>query len=111
MSELLKDDNIDAVIIATRHDTHAKFTADALRAGKHVFVEKPLALTVEQLDDVIAAKDESSRIVMPGYIPRKRELRIAGRIAADRHIPAAGIAHLKGQRLRRSHPHVPEAKL
>lgn len=79
MSEVLADDAVDAVIIATRHDTHSKFTADALRAGKHVFVEKPLALTVEQLDEVIAAKSESSQIVMPGYNRRFSPLSVAVR--------------------------------
>lgn len=44
-----------AVFIATRHDTHAALTVQALRAGKHVFCEKPLALTHETLEDVIAA--------------------------------------------------------
>ncbi len=50
----------DTVFIATRHDSHAKFVAAALRAGKHVFVEKPLALTEEQLEDVEAAFFEAT---------------------------------------------------
>ena len=41
--------DVDAVLIATRHDTHAAYAARALRAGKHVFVEKPLALDEEEL--------------------------------------------------------------
>jgi len=56
--ELLNDPEIDAIIIATRHNTHAHFAAEALRAGKHVFVEKPLALNKEQLKDVLAAYEE-----------------------------------------------------
>ncbi len=44
VDELLSDERIDAVVIATRHDTHADYVARALQAGKHVFVEKPLAL-------------------------------------------------------------------
>ncbi len=43
---------INTVVIATRHDTHARFTIEALRAGKHVFVEKPLALTHEEIDAI-----------------------------------------------------------
>jgi predicted dehydrogenase len=39
--------DIDVVVIATRHDSHARFVLRALRAGKHVFVEKPLALTAD----------------------------------------------------------------
>ncbi len=75
--ELLADDAIDAVVIATRHDTHAVFTADALRAGKHVFVEKPLALTRDQLDSVIEAQRESGRIVMPGFNRRFSPLSVS----------------------------------
>ena len=44
-----------AVVVATRHDTHADYVCRALRAGKHVFVEKPLALTMAQLGEVARA--------------------------------------------------------
>jgi predicted dehydrogenase/threonine dehydrogenase-like Zn-dependent dehydrogenase len=47
--DLLADPAIDAVLIATRHDSHAHLVCEALRAGKAVFVEKPLAVTAEQL--------------------------------------------------------------
>ncbi|MBI5413548.1 bi-domain-containing oxidoreductase [Candidatus Peregrinibacteria bacterium] len=50
--EVLKDKDIDAVIIATRHDTHAKMTLEALKAGKAVLVEKPLALNKEELSKI-----------------------------------------------------------
>ena len=46
---LLADDEIDAVLIATRHDSHSYMVCEALRAGKAVFVEKPLAVNAEQL--------------------------------------------------------------
>lgn len=49
---------IDTVVIATRHDSHARYVERALRAGKHAFVEKPLAITREQLDDLVACVDE-----------------------------------------------------
>lgn len=65
--EILRDNSVHAVVIATRHDTHAAFAAKALSAGKHVFVEKPLALTPSELQDVIAAQQASGRILMPGY--------------------------------------------
>jgi polar amino acid transport system substrate-binding protein len=51
-SELLSDPNVDSVFILTRHGTHATETAQALRAGKPVFVEKPLAIDREQLDQL-----------------------------------------------------------
>jgi predicted dehydrogenase/threonine dehydrogenase-like Zn-dependent dehydrogenase len=47
--DILADPAVDAVLIATRHHLHAAMVGDALRAGKHVFVEKPLALTEEEL--------------------------------------------------------------
>ncbi|GIO53022.1 oxidoreductase [Paenibacillus sp. SSG-1] len=46
---ILEDPDIDAVLITTRHDTHGPMVLDALMAGKHVFVEKPLALTADEL--------------------------------------------------------------
>jgi predicted dehydrogenase/threonine dehydrogenase-like Zn-dependent dehydrogenase len=49
------DRDINAVVIATRHDSHAALARDALARGKAVFVEKPLALTRDQLADVVAA--------------------------------------------------------
>ena len=55
--EILGDEEIDAVVIATRHSTHAELAAAALRAGKAVFVEKPLALTEAELLEVEAALD------------------------------------------------------
>ena len=51
---ILANPSIDTVAIATRHDSHAALVCRALRAGKHVFVEKPLALNSEQLDDIEA---------------------------------------------------------
>jgi predicted dehydrogenase/threonine dehydrogenase-like Zn-dependent dehydrogenase len=52
---LLADAGTDVVAISTRHDTHAGYVIDALAAGKHVFVEKPLALTHGELDRIAAA--------------------------------------------------------
>ncbi|HUG92003.1 MAG TPA: bi-domain-containing oxidoreductase [Planctomycetaceae bacterium] len=53
--EVIEHPEVDAVVIATRHDTHAEFVCRALEAGKHVFVEKPLAISGEQLERVLAA--------------------------------------------------------
>ncbi len=69
---LFTDPNIDALVISTRHDTHAALTCRALRAGKHVFVEKPLALTLDQICDIEAALGEvqaagKSPILMVGF--------------------------------------------
>ena len=50
--EILQDDAIDLVMICTRHDTHADLVLRSLRSGKHVFVEKPLAVKPEELDAI-----------------------------------------------------------
>lgn len=51
--EILKDSDVDLVMITTRHNLHAGMVNESLKAKKHVFVEKPLALNLEQLSDVI----------------------------------------------------------
>jgi len=55
LGELLKDPAIDAIVIATRHGLHASQAIAALRAGKHVFVEKPLCLTEADLLEIVRA--------------------------------------------------------
>ena len=66
-NSLLENPVIDAVAIATRHNSHAVLAAQALRAGKHVFVEKPLALTQEELDEVKTAHAQSDKHLMVGF--------------------------------------------
>lgn len=64
--EILTDDRIDGVVIATKHSSHAALTSAALRAGKAVFVEKPLALTEMELADVARALPHG-RFLMVGF--------------------------------------------
>jgi predicted dehydrogenase len=64
---VLNDPRVHLVFIATRHDAHAELAIRALQAGKHVFVEKPLALTTEQLDAVAAAAADATGLLMVGY--------------------------------------------
>jgi predicted dehydrogenase/threonine dehydrogenase-like Zn-dependent dehydrogenase len=56
--QILSDNEVDIVIITTKHNSHAKFVTEALRANKHVFVEKPLALNEEQLKQIIDVYNE-----------------------------------------------------
>ena len=65
--EILADDSIDAVVVVTRHASHAQYAAAALRAGKHVFVEKPLALSRDELALVESALAESDRVLAVGF--------------------------------------------
>ncbi|MFF2040597.1 bi-domain-containing oxidoreductase [Kitasatospora sp. NPDC058170] len=59
LDAVLGDPSVDAVFVVTRHSSHAELTRRALLAGKAVFVEKPLALTEEELAGVLAAVEES----------------------------------------------------
>ncbi|HEX7291026.1 MAG TPA: bi-domain-containing oxidoreductase [Conexibacter sp.] len=61
---LLERDDVDLVIVGTRHDTHAEIAAAALRAGMAVFVEKPLGLTRREIDDVWAAGRDNDRLAI-----------------------------------------------
>lgn len=65
--EIAGDALTDCVIIATRHDTHAALATQALEQGKGVFVEKPLALTVDELRKVTRAQREHSGLLMVGF--------------------------------------------
>lgn len=53
--ELLSDPGMNAIMVATRHDSHARYALAALEAGKHAYVEKPLAMTEEQLAPIATA--------------------------------------------------------
>lgn len=57
---LLRDASVGSVVIATQHGSHADLTFKALRRGKHVFVEKPLCLTLEELQSIEKAHSEQS---------------------------------------------------
>ncbi len=70
LAELLNDDRTGAVLIATRHDLHAEMVVAALRAGKHVFVEKPLCIKPDELNAITACVDElgpSCPMLMVGF--------------------------------------------
>jgi predicted dehydrogenase len=60
----VEDPELDLVVIGTRHDTHAEIAAAALRAGRAVFVEKPLGLSREEIDDVWAAGRDNDRLAI-----------------------------------------------
>jgi predicted dehydrogenase/threonine dehydrogenase-like Zn-dependent dehydrogenase len=69
---LFADPQVDALVITTRHNSHARFVLQALDAGKHVFVEKPLCLTLAELDEIEAvharlAAQGTAPLVMVGF--------------------------------------------
>ena len=66
--DILKDRDIEAVVIATSASTHASLAIEALSAGKHVFVEKPLALSLGDGKRVQEAAQKNKRILMVGHL-------------------------------------------
>ena len=66
--ELLADPELDAVVVATPVPTHADLARRALEAGKHVFVEKPLAQSVADAEAVVATAEESGLTLMVGHL-------------------------------------------
>jgi predicted dehydrogenase/threonine dehydrogenase-like Zn-dependent dehydrogenase len=96
---VLEDESLDAIFIVTRHHTHADLVCRALEAGKTVFVEKPLALTREELDRVVEviAKTGNDRLMVgfnrrfaPLLTRMKSEFGPASSSAVTRYLVNAG---------------------
>jgi predicted dehydrogenase len=89
LNELIGDPTVDLVLIGTPHGLHASQVVTALQAGKHVFVEKPLCLKLEELEEIQKALDSSpGRMLMVGF--NRRFAPLARRLAdaiRDRHEP------------------------
>ncbi|MEX2523974.1 MAG: Gfo/Idh/MocA family oxidoreductase [Gammaproteobacteria bacterium] len=93
LEDILAEESIDAVVIATPAETHARLVEQALNAGKHVFVEKPIALEVE---DAIRVRDlaaRAGRVLMVGHLLqyhpvflKLKELVADGTLGRLRHI-------------------------
>lgn len=77
--QLLEDDKIDLVAISTRHNSHAKLIVEALEAGKHVYCEKPLCLSAEELECIKAAYEKADGELFCGlnrrFAPLVRQIR------------------------------------
>lgn len=69
-ADILGDTAVDAVVVATESDSHFEISAACLRAGKHVFVEKPMALKAEQAAELVRLADEHGRVLMVGHLLR-----------------------------------------
>jgi len=67
LSTVFADSSIDALVISTRHNSHASMVVDALKANKHVFVEKPLCLTLGEIASVRDALSQSRGLLMVGF--------------------------------------------
>lgn len=70
MRDLVARDDLDAVFVLNSDEYHAECAIAALNAGKHVLIEKPMCLTEDEADAIIAARDASGRQAMVGYMRR-----------------------------------------
>ncbi|HET8892675.1 MAG TPA: bi-domain-containing oxidoreductase [Gaiellaceae bacterium] len=84
---LLATDDVDVAVVATPHAEHAEIAAAALRAGKSVYVEKPLALDREQLSEVAAAARGSDGVLLVGH--NRRFAPLAARARTEVAAPCA----------------------
>jgi predicted dehydrogenase/threonine dehydrogenase-like Zn-dependent dehydrogenase len=81
---VIDDPDVSVVVIATPHDSHAELATLALKDGRHVWCEKPLALSMEELEDVQAAWEAAGRQLMVGFNRRwSPAVRAAQRALAD----------------------------
>ncbi len=102
--DVINDPAVNLVVIATRHDTHAQLAAAALRAGRHVFVEKPLALSDEELDEVCAAAAQTDAQLLVGYNRRFAPLALrAKEFFADAPAPLSIVYRVNAGRIPRDH--------
>ena len=86
--EILKDDRVELAIITTRHNLHAKMAIEALEHKKHVFVEKPLGLTVRECQDVVRKVKETGMKLTVGFNRRFSPLSVKAKNAIkDRDYP------------------------
>ena len=69
VQDIILDGSLDAVLVATRHDSHAELVKECLLSGKHVFVEKPLALNQDELDELVSVyeKISTSLVLQTGF--------------------------------------------
>ncbi|MBB4911758.1 bi-domain-containing oxidoreductase [Actinophytocola algeriensis] len=95
IDDLLGDDSVDAVFVVTRHSSHAALTNRALRAGKAVFVEKPLALSDAEFDSVRATIDETGNDrLQVGFNRRFAPLLNESRRQFGRRVGPASVRYL-----------------
>ena len=96
-SELIAVDDLDAVVICTPNDVHEQIAIDALEAGKHVFVERPLALSAEGASRVLRAAESSGRVLSVG-MPHRFRPNPSGPGSNRRHRYIADSASLRTHR-------------
>jgi polar amino acid transport system substrate-binding protein len=102
--EVINDEDVNLIVIATRHESHAELARRALERGLHVFVEKPLALNEEELERVLAAARNSTGRLMVGFNRRFSPLARAARdFFAGRQTPLSISYRVNAGRIPREH--------
>ncbi|MBV8315013.1 MAG: Gfo/Idh/MocA family oxidoreductase, partial [Planctomycetaceae bacterium] len=81
VGQVLERDDVDAVVVALPCDLHAEVDRDAIRAGKHLYAEKPLALTVAACDMLIAEAEKAPKVVVHVGYQRRSNLRYRDGVA------------------------------
>ena len=89
---LIDGGRLDAILVASPAGTHIEIVLAALDAGLHVFCEKPLCITLADIDRVIAARDRAGKVVQVGYM--KRHDPAFKQLLADLPATAAGIRYI-----------------
>lgn len=101
---VIADENTNLVVIATRHDTHASLARKALEQGKHVFVEKPLAMNDVELDELLSAAANSSGSLMAGFNRRfSPSAKQAKEFFGDRQTPLSILYRINAGRIASDH--------
>ena len=83
LDEILRRDDVDAVVIATPHSTHVPIATACAAAGKHIYIEKPLARTVAECDEILAACDRAGVRLAVNTVTRFRPSPIAAKRLLD----------------------------
>jgi predicted dehydrogenase len=101
---VINDDEVNLIVIATRHGSHAELARLALESGKHVFLEKPLALNDVELDSLLEAAKRSAGQLLVGFNRRFSPFAVrAKEIFADRQSPLSIVYRVNAGRIPREH--------
>jgi predicted dehydrogenase len=103
--EILASPKVDAVVLTVPNHLHCAMAVKALRAGKHVLVEKPLANTVDEADEMLRAAEAAGRVLMvaqcrrffPGALEAKRRIQALGRPLDIVHILGVDVAAVQAE--------------
>ena len=95
VEELLKRTDVEGVVVAVPNDMHAPLAIQSLQASKHVLLEKPMAMSLAQCDEIIKARDASGKVLQMGFVCRyspaamkAKEIIESGNIGEIHHVQA-----------------------